>query len=151
MGQLSWLFSVIGTPGITTMNPWGTSLEPSKELEAESEIWLLKRKKDADAGEGFLVLFKLEGMILINALTSLLRDVRNKKCTVIMGELLIVPIFENNTLSINLHGIRLIPTLAKLLTAIVLRRLTLVRESNIRAHLAGFNLDRGSTDQVFTL
>ena len=50
-----------------------------------------------------------------------------------------------------LQGISLINVASKLLTGIFLRRLTNVREKQIRENQAGFRPGRGCIDHIFTL
>ena len=66
---------------------------------------------------------------------------------------MIVPIFKKGARSEcgNHRGISLTPVVTRLLASLVLRRLTVARETLSREQQAGFRPGRGCVDQIFTL
>ena len=66
---------------------------------------------------------------------------------------LIIPVYKKSkrTSCENHSGISLVNVASKLRTGIILRRLTNVREKQIRENQAGFRPDRGCIDRIFSL
>ena len=103
---------------------------------------------------GFLQHFKDGGEALSIALTRLLaliwesEEVPPEWCSA-----LIIPVYkkgERNSCESH-RGISLVNVASKLLTGIILRRHTNLREKRIRENQAGFRPGRGGIDHVFTL
>ncbi|KER32658.1 hypothetical protein T265_01342 [Opisthorchis viverrini] len=65
----------------------------------------------------------------------------------------VIPIFKKGTrtLCVNHRGASLLAVAAKVLSGLILRRLTEHRERQIRENQAGFRLARGCIDHIFTL
>ena len=67
--------------------------------------------------------------------------------------MIIVPIYKkgNKTVCINYRGISLLPTMYKILSNILLSRLTLYAEEIIEDHQCGFRRNRSTTDHIFCI
>lgn len=90
-----------------------------------------------------LVYFQTGWDDLINARNSLLRDVRDKKCTPFSR--------TEQARSINPRGISLIAIISKVLTSTMLCRPVPIRESRVRERQVGFHQDLNCFNEIFTL
>ena len=68
-------------------------------------------------------------------------------------ESIIVPIYKkgDETDCSNYRGISLVPTMYKILSNILLSRLTAYSEETIGAHQCGFRRSRSTTDNIFCI
>ena len=118
------------------LNPeWDVNISPPTVAEITSELQLLKRNKAAGPNGLSPTLFKDGDEALAIALTRLLaliwesEEVPSEWCSA-----LIIPVYKKGerTSCENYRGISLVNIASKLLTGIILRRLTNVREKRIR-------------------
>jgi len=146
---------------------------PSVELtiESPSPTWLavtypptfeevleilttIKRHKAPGPDALAPALFKDGGIEFVRKLVTFFSKVWNEECIPsAWNEAVIMPIFKKGARNEcgNHRGISLIPVAPKLLTSVILRRLSSIREGHAREEQAGFRPGRGCIDQIFTL
>ena len=133
---------------------WEVELGPPTFDEVDQALRALKRDKSAGPDGLPPALFKDGGDSLKIALTELLASVwKSESVPVEWCSSIIIPVFKkgSRTSCENHRGISLVSIASKLLTMIILRRLTGAREKQIRENQAGFRPGRGCIDHIFTL
>ena len=152
--QFTWPTATAAIPD----SIWKTTLKvdtsPPSEQEVLREVGHLKRHKAAGPDRLSPSLFKDGGVALISELTKLLHSVwHHERVPLEWRESVIIPIYKKGDRSSceNHRGISLVNVASKLLTGILLRRLSNARESCTRENQAGFRPGRGCVDHIFTL
>ena len=132
---------------------WTVSNEPPTETEVSDAIKRLKLRRAAGPDDLPPVLFKTGSPTLMRVITQLFKSIwQSESVQESWGESTVIPIFKKGrTVCENCRGISLTPVITKLLTSIILHRLTLVRENQIREQQAGFRPGRGCINHIFTL
>ena len=152
--QFSWPPSTANLPGTASNTVLEINTDPPSEMEVIREISYLKRHKAAGPDGIPPFVFKDGGIALATELTKLLQSIWDQEevprdwC-----ESVIVPIYKKGDRSSceNHRGISLVTIASKLLTGIILRRLSAARERGTRENQAGFRPGRGCIDHIFTL
>ncbi|KAA3676640.1 uncharacterized protein DEA37_0002919 [Paragonimus westermani] len=127
---------------------------PPSEAEVVLELKLLKRNKVPGPDLLSPSLFKDGGVRLLSELTKLLQTIwETEEVPRDWCLSTVIPVFKKGSRSLcdNHRGISLVSVASKLLTGLILRRLTKPRESQIREEQAGFRSGRGCVDHIFTL
>ena len=149
------LFVVSAYAPTDNPNPeWNVDISPPTVANITRELQLLKRNKAAGPDELSPTLFKDGGGALTIALTRPLaliwesEEIPSEWCSA-----LIIPFYKKHerTSCENHRGISLVNVASKLFISIILRRLTNVREKQIRENQAGIRPGRGCIDRIFTL
>jgi exonuclease III len=152
--QFNWPSPPVVTVQASGFAPWSVSTDCPIEAEIRKEIQLIKRRK-APGSDGISpALFKDGGNALIKELTILFAHIwESEQVPLAWGESFITPVFKKGSHNAcgNYRGISLIPVASKLLSTILLRRLTKTREEQIREEQAGFRPGRGCVDQIFAI
>ncbi|KAA3674994.1 uncharacterized protein DEA37_0001165 [Paragonimus westermani] len=127
---------------------------PPLESEVFLELKLMKRNKAPGPDLLSPSLFKDGGVRLLSELTKLLQTIwETEEVPRDWCLSTVIPVFKKGSRSLcdNHRGISLVSVASKLLTGLILRRLTKPRESQIREEQAGFRSGRGCVDHIFTL
>lgn len=152
--QFSWPVAVTELPCISPAEVWDVNLDSPTSSEIEEGLRWLKRNKAAGPDGLSPSLFKEGGQVIVQELTSLLQCIwETERVPQDWCKSVVVPIFKkgDRTSCENHRGISLVSVASKLLTGLLLRRLTCSREKQIRENQAGFRPGRGCIDQIFTL
>ncbi|CAH8649925.1 unnamed protein product [Dicrocoelium dendriticum] len=142
------------SPATDRPTPWAAPLDPPSRSEVEHEIKLLKLNKAAGPDDLPPALFKFGGPALVDDLHELLvRLWEQETVPTDWSRSVIVPVFKGGSRSEcgSHRGISLISIASKLLTSVIIHRLTGTRESQIREEQAGFRRGRGYIDHIFTV
>ncbi|KER22108.1 hypothetical protein T265_09726 [Opisthorchis viverrini] len=133
---------------------WNVNLDRPSEEEIRYEIAVLEREKAPGPDGLYPALFKEGGNSLVTHLTKLIGTMWDEeKVPAEWGMSTVIPIFKKGarTLCDNHHVISLLAVASKVLSGLILRRLTEHRERQIRENQAGFRPARGCIDHIFTL
>jgi hypothetical protein len=152
--QFSWPNAVTELPDILHEAEWTVNVDAPTSEEVSHELRLLKKNRAAGPDGLPPCVFKDGGSVFLQQLTTLLQSVwTTEHVPRDWCKSVVIPIFKkgNRTSCENHRGISLVSVASKVLTGIVLRRLTLTRECQIRENQAGFRPGRGCIDQIFTL
>ena len=139
-----------GTIGPT----WDVDVTAPSEVEVYRAISHLKRDKAAGPDRVHPALIKEGGTELVSSLTRLFQRIWNEENTPKeWNESTVIPIFKKGarTQCENHRGISLVAVVSKVLSSIILRRLSSYREKQTRENQGGFRPGRGCIDQIFTL
>jgi hypothetical protein len=151
--QFSWPPSTEPLQG-TCEAEWNINLNCPTEDEVRREISSLKIDKAPGPDGLHPILFREGGAILVTRLTGLLQRIWiEERIPEEWCVSTIVPIFKKGTRTLceNHRGISLVAVASKVLSGLILRRLTEYRERQIRENQAGFRPGRGCIDHIFTL
>jgi hypothetical protein len=152
-GQFSWAPATT-TFDIPQSNTWQVTMAAPSKLELQTCISSLKRNKAAGPDELHPILFKEGGEVLLEHLTSLFQLIWEREdIPDNWGESIIIPIFKKGVRNdcANHRGISLTPVITRIFASLLLRRLTPIRESQVREEQAGFRPGRGCIDHIFSL
>ena len=133
---------------------WSVNLDPPSTNEIALELQYLKRNKAAGPDGLSPAFFKEGGQALLHELTTLLQCIwETEKIPLDWCKSVVVPIFKKGDRNSceNHRGISLVSVASKLLTGLLLRRLTGTREKQVRENQAGFRPGRGCIDHIFTI
>ena len=133
---------------------WSVDCSAPSTNELLRELKNLKRHKASGPDDLPPSLFKDGGPTLVSQLNSLLQHIwLEEVIPTDWGAATVVPVFKKGDRSecANHRGISLIAIASKLLVSIMVRRLTPLREQNIREEQSGFRPNRGCIDHIFTL
>lgn len=122
--------------------------------EVRTAIKKLKNNKAAGIDDMPGEIVKYGGERLVEEIFELIREIWNKEqIPMEWTESVIIPIFKKGDKSecSNYRGISLLPTCYKVLSNVLLARLTPYAEEIIGDYQCGFRRDRSTSDQMFTI
>ncbi|KER26176.1 hypothetical protein T265_06527 [Opisthorchis viverrini] len=151
--QFSW---PPGTQPMEIMHTgeWNLNLDRPSEEDIGYEIAALKGEKALGPDGLYLALFKEGGKSLMTHLTKLIGTMWDEEeVPAEWGMSTVIPIFKKSTRTLceNHRGISLLAVASKVLSGLILRRLTEHKEKQIRENQAGFRPARGCIDHIFAL
>ena len=152
--QFSWPPATSNPESWPSTESWTVNMESPSVSEVSECISLLKRHRAAGPDDLPPALFKDGGGLLSQCLSRLFGSIWEKETVPDnWGESIVVPIFKKGTRSecSNHRGVSLTPVVTRLLASLILRRLTMARETLTRENQAGFRPGRGCIDHIFTL
>jgi hypothetical protein len=127
--------------------------DPSR-LEVQIAIAKLKKYKSPGSDNILAELIQAEGEMLLSAIHKLINSIwKKEKLPVRWKESIIVPIHKkgDKTDCNNYRGIALLSTSYKILSNILLSRLSPYVDEIIGVHQCGFRRNRSTTDQIFRI
>jgi len=133
---------------------WSVNTQEPTYEEIQREVNLLKRDKAPGLDGLHPSLFKEGGRSLIISLTNILQTVWNEeRLPKEWTTSTVIPVFKKGARSLceNHRGISLVNVASKVLSGLILHRLTDHREKQIRENQAGFRPGRGCIDHIFAL
>ena len=141
---------MLGTPEPV----WIVNIEEPTLKEVQREVSLLKRDKAPGPDGLHPSLFMEGGKSLMTSLTNILRTVwTREQIPREWNHSTVIPVYKKGARNLceNHRGISLVTVASRVLSGLILHRLTNFREGRIRENQAGVRPGRGCNNHIFAL